>query len=121
MFVELLFLAPDTPGGVMRIVILVIFAPAIVYAAANMSYAHRVSQLIGRFLGWMSYPVYCLHFPIGRWVLTVFTRAQWPRWEGDLCAICLTLAASFILALLYDEPVRKTLNRSIARSFVRRA
>ncbi|MEI9986430.1 MAG: acyltransferase [Aliidongia sp.] len=67
-----MFLFPNTVRGLYPLLALATVAPAIVFIGAQLRTGPGLETDVARFLGWVSYPVYCLHVPILR--LVIFAR-----------------------------------------------
>jgi peptidoglycan/LPS O-acetylase OafA/YrhL len=61
-------------------------------------------------LGWISYPVYCLHYPIGRLAKFLGVGTHDPGYLPMGAGIAVTLAAAMALTRWYEEPVRAALS-----------
>jgi peptidoglycan/LPS O-acetylase OafA/YrhL len=70
---------------------------------------------IAKFLGWMSYPIYCLHFPIGRAVFLQADEGHYSKYFAVFASITITLVVSVILTKLCEEPIRAYLSRKFLR------
>ena len=98
---------------------LLLLLPTIVWLGARSEPGAGVGKLWA-FLGIISYPLYVLHVPLRAAVLGVAKRlhvdvTQYAPWAG----VALTLAAlalSFVLARLYDTPVRARLTKRFLRA-----
>jgi peptidoglycan/LPS O-acetylase OafA/YrhL len=80
----------------------------------------RLSSLMDRVCllgGALSYPVYCLHYPLFSWINGLYRARLGPQniaVEGPLVTV-LALAISFAVLKLYDEPVRHFLTGWLRR------
>jgi peptidoglycan/LPS O-acetylase OafA/YrhL len=67
---------------------------------------------LARLLGWISYPVYCLHTPIMRYVM--YGGVTGRNVTATLAlAVSTTLLAAIVLTRWYEEPVRAVLSRRL--------
>jgi peptidoglycan/LPS O-acetylase OafA/YrhL len=117
----LLILAfPITLRGVYYFAIIGSVAPLIVTLGALATPATELSSDLARFLGWLSYPVYCLHFPV---VLSMRALKDRLTFNGDsqllpaLEGFAITIVLAMILTKFYDEPVREYLSGKIRTYF----
>lgn len=104
-----IFEIPKQFRGGYSIVILTIVAPYLLLAGAKWNGGGKISK----FLGDISYPLYCMHFPIGRMVFQIMGNSS-PTLNA-LVSVAASLAVSYALLRLYDEPVRKLLSRAQQR------
>jgi peptidoglycan/LPS O-acetylase OafA/YrhL len=107
----------DAPVAVRLGVILVLF-PAIIHAGASVEVS-GVALAACRFLGVVSYPLYIIHTPLmgvtGRVIAQIDPAGTYLGWCIAAQAI-LFIVASWLLARLFDEPVRALLNRLVRRA-----
>lgn len=113
------FLAcPNALGGLYPALFVAVVAPCLIYAGAIAAPKGALALGLARRLGWISYPVYCLHLPIARAVYQFAEQAQEPRGGAIVASIGLTLVAAVALTRFYDEPMRSFLSRRVARRLV---
>jgi peptidoglycan/LPS O-acetylase OafA/YrhL len=110
----LVLLIPFDARGAVSLVVLTTIAPALIFCGAVVTCNNAVSYSSAKFLGSLSYPVYCLHFPIERAVFFLSQRYHVPNTIALLAAIALTLGASMLLLRFYDAPVRRSLRKRFA-------
>ncbi len=95
-------------------------APTIVLLAACTPCRTRWLSKGSRFLGWMSYPVYCLHQPVFTGVSALDRYAGLPTAgvSRQSVALCVTLAAAAALAWSLDRlRVQQRLTRGLMACF----
>ena len=63
------------------------------------------------YLGWISYPLYCIHFPIYSLAGSLFGEG----WAPMIGAAILSLISAHLLSRLVEEPVRDLLARRLLR------
>lgn len=108
----LVLLFPSPLHGAYEAFVLVIIAPALVVAGSVLHSAYPASLAATRFLGWISYPVYCLHFPIGNLMfLLVINDAHLSSGIAIAASILASLAVSIVLTKAIEEPVRAWLSK----------
>jgi len=92
-----------------------ILAPFIVYGAARVEGGRRFGAACA-LLGWLSYPLYCLHCPIYGLIESGAILAGAPFSRGVLAviAVVVTLVAAIALTRCYEEPVRRRLSALLA-------
>jgi peptidoglycan/LPS O-acetylase OafA/YrhL len=119
-FLVAIFLFPVEMKGLYPALILAFIAPALVFIGSIVPCPGNYSLKMAQFLGWISYPLYCLHFPIGRAVFWTADHFHYSKNTAIVASICITLAISLILTKIYDEPMRAYLSRRLAKSSSRR-
>jgi peptidoglycan/LPS O-acetylase OafA/YrhL len=93
----------------------------LVFIGSTVRCKGNISAKMARFLGWISYPLYCLHFPIGRAVFLMSDSANYSKSFAIFASIVVAFAASVILTKIYDEPARAYLSRKLSRNLILRA
>jgi peptidoglycan/LPS O-acetylase OafA/YrhL len=109
-------LFPVALRGIYPTLILLTAAPALLYIGSLVPCHTPASLQTARFLGWISYPLYCLHLPIGRAVFLVAGRAHWSNNVALPLSIVLSFALAALLTKVCEEPVRAWLSRKLAQS-----
>jgi peptidoglycan/LPS O-acetylase OafA/YrhL len=102
---------PTTLGGLYPALILAIIAPALVFVGASIDCNNMFDATIAKFLGWISYPIYCLHFPIGRAVFLLAADRHLTPVEAASLSAVITIVAAAVLTGFYDRPMRAYLTR----------
>ncbi len=64
------------------------------------------------YLGWISYPVYCVHYPIYS-IFSLMTENASDGLLGVMCCTAITLAVAHFASKFLEEPVRTKLARSL--------
>lgn len=97
--------------GLYPALLIFVTAPLLVWRGAALHPTGPLSRSIARFLGWISYPVYCLHYPIGRLLfLTVPSFHEKPA-IGTMVTVVTTLVVAMVVTRIFEEPVRSYLSR----------
>jgi peptidoglycan/LPS O-acetylase OafA/YrhL len=109
------FAFPKELFGIYPALVLAIAAPGLVFLGSMVSCSGVVSGNIAKFLGWMSYPIYCLHFPIGRAVFLQADEGHYSKSFAVFASIAVTLVVSAILTKFCEEPIRAYLSRKFLR------
>jgi peptidoglycan/LPS O-acetylase OafA/YrhL len=112
----LIFWFPRNFRGLYEALILLIVAPGLVFAGSAISLRQGFTMNLAKQLGRISYPVYCLHFPIGRAVFLMMSGSYYLNLFPALVASAITLAVSLVLTEFYDEPVRRSLSKMLHSS-----
>jgi peptidoglycan/LPS O-acetylase OafA/YrhL len=106
-----IFAFPFSVKGLYPVIILAVVAPCIIYIGSMVTCTTALSLNTARFLGWISYPVYCLHCPIGRAVYLGADFAHLSHAIAFVVAVTLSLLISVVVTKLYDEPIRRRLSQ----------
>jgi peptidoglycan/LPS O-acetylase OafA/YrhL len=105
-----LLLCPKSARGFYPFAVLMALAPAIVFVSACVRPRSGLETQGARLLGWISYPIYCLHIPIMRFVVFGGFAGR-----GAIAILAVgtaaTLVAAVVLTKWYEEPVRAALSR----------
>ena len=103
------FVFPKSLHGIYPAVAIATLAPAIVFIGAHIRTRNGLETNVARALGWISYPVYCLHVPVVR--LAIYARGgpQSPPYAMMFVSAAITLGLAAALAKWYEEPLRSAL------------
>lgn len=104
-----IFAFPWTARGFFPLLMLSGVAPALVLIGAQIR-TGPIETRIGRFLGWISYPVYCLHVPIFRLLVFAYGGAAGASYPVIVLGVAASIAAAIVLATWYEEPLRAILS-----------
>ena len=105
---------PKLINGLYPALILLFVAPGIVYAGSLVSHLGTFELNTARFLGWISYPIYCLHLPIGNLIAMVLRGSHYSQPAVILISLTLTLTAAVVLTKFYEEPTRSYFSRKLS-------
>ncbi len=110
----LFYMPLEAPLGV-QLVWVVVLSPFLVLTGARACLSAPTDRAC-MFGGAVSYPLYCLHYPIYRWInaLCAHIQLQNIAIKAPLI-ITLALLGSFTILKLYDEPVRRLLTTRLQR------
>jgi peptidoglycan/LPS O-acetylase OafA/YrhL len=86
----------------------IVLVPAIVLIGACSVATSQMEIRICNYLGWLSYPIYCLHYPVYSFFTMLTKHADVGVWGLLLCAP-IAVAISHALTTKLEEPVRKML------------
>jgi peptidoglycan/LPS O-acetylase OafA/YrhL len=100
--------------GLYPMAVIFIAAPLLVYRGAGVAPTGHIGARLAHFLGWLSYPVYCLHFPIGRLVFIYFPHSEQHPEQAIAVSAVLTIVVSVVATRLIEEPVRAYLTKKFA-------
>lgn len=102
---------PVTAKGVVPIIAIFVAAPLLVYRGAELEATSQTSFKLARLLGWMSYPIYCLHFPIGQLVFYLLPDSEHHAYFAAGIATVATILVATVATKFVEEPVRRYLTR----------
>jgi peptidoglycan/LPS O-acetylase OafA/YrhL len=72
------------------------------------------------YLGWISYPIYCIHFPLYSLYTSMAGNADTGLSGAVICSLA-TIGSAHVLAKYFDEPARAVLSRRFVDKFPVRA
>ena len=112
--------------GLASIVIVWLVMPCLVVFAVNGITKTRAEWACSDFMGEISYPLYCIHWPVYQMSLVIF-RYRWPNainmhsWHFVGLVSFSSVAFSMLISRFYDAPVRRWLRGVAARTFAPRS
>ena len=117
----LVFLTPTLPVSVLVVVI----AFPLLFLVQPMVEPSGITAKVFSEFGRISYPVYLLHTPVLLWGAGILKflnidPLNYTPWIGLALAVC-SIAMSWIVAVLFDEPVRRWLNKQVKKAKARGA
>ena len=86
-----------------------IIVPSIVALGSISKIFNKTTEKIFDYLGWISYPLYCIHVPIYL-IFTVVTNNKDYSFFSFISLISITVFLSHLLAKYIEEPIRYKLN-----------
>jgi peptidoglycan/LPS O-acetylase OafA/YrhL len=101
-----LLINPFAARGAITVLTLLAAIPALVAIAAVAQPEGRGMQRVSVFLGALSYPLYCLHFPVGRLTALATRDVNLSTWSFTLLAGSLSILAALLAAAFIDRPLR---------------
>jgi peptidoglycan/LPS O-acetylase OafA/YrhL len=107
--IVLFYMPIEVPRSV-QLVWLAVVSPGLVLAGSRVRLSHSLSKTC-LLAGAISYPVYCLQYPIFCWINGAYRAAFGPQniaVEGPLVTVTV-VAVGYVILKLYDEPVRRFL------------
>jgi peptidoglycan/LPS O-acetylase OafA/YrhL len=113
LYVALLMIVavPITAKGVLPIFATFVAAPLLVCRGAELEATNQTSSKLARLLGWISFPIYCLHFPIGRLVFFLLPDSEHHPYFAAGIATVATILVAAVTSKFVEEPVRRYLTR----------
>lgn len=108
------FAFPYEIKGLYALACLALILPAIVVIGSVWTCKNAAQVSICHYLGWLSFPLYCLHFPILRLCEMGFLAYAPAHVNGalqTLLATVLSLSAAILAGKYYDGPLRAHLTR----------
>lgn len=97
-------------SGLFFAVSVAVLIPCLILVSVNVEPASgpRVERFY-EYLGWISYPLYCLHFPLLKLAAVFDFWIDLRRWSVGVIFITFTFIFCHVVAKYFDEPVRKFL------------
>jgi peptidoglycan/LPS O-acetylase OafA/YrhL len=108
LFIFLVF--PFDIYGVSYIFSAIVLSPLLLIIGTRTQFKNSISKNLSQFLGWISYPIYCLHTPVGNILAFFIKKEHLDIAYGlpfSLIASAITVILAIILTKVYEEPVRK--------------
>lgn len=103
---------PSNLKGLLPVAIFVAFTPFLIVAGMSADALLSPSlKRVSKWLGWISYPVYCVHYPVGQLVRLAGTRFGWSGWTIFAVACLISIAVAAITCRFIEEPARAWLTR----------
>jgi len=109
----LMVVFPTSIKGIYALAVLMFIAPALVYRGAMLAPSGKAIARISAFLGWISYPLYCVHYPIGRLVFAYAPRGDIHVVRTAILAAGVSIVAAAVLAKFVEEPIRSYLGKRL--------
>jgi peptidoglycan/LPS O-acetylase OafA/YrhL len=101
---------PRSIHGLYPLLAVATVGPAIVFVGAQVRLRVGLKRNIAAFLGWISYPVYCLHYPVIRLLIFLRDGKQGSVYLVLAVTTAVTLVLAVVLTRWYEEPVRAALS-----------
>jgi peptidoglycan/LPS O-acetylase OafA/YrhL len=110
----LVFLSiPMEVMGIYNLIGVVLIMPVFLVTGALTIFENDKILKVCKFLGWISYPLYCLHLPIGvivEYVSESIFDVSYYSFLPQAFAISMSIVAAILVTKYYDEPVRALLS-----------
>jgi len=90
-------------------------APALVLLGSKLRCQNPIMLRTVQFLGWLSYPLYCVHYPIIRAVNLLQPKYPLSDISSIIVSCLLSVCAAAILTLVFDQPLRNWLKRFLKK------
>jgi peptidoglycan/LPS O-acetylase OafA/YrhL len=104
---------PQSIKGIYPLAILTVGAPSLILVAAKLTCKNKTEEQTAKFLGWISYPVYCLHVPIGRAAWHIGEKFHASNLMIMTGAMVSTLICAALLTKFIEEPARRFLSSKL--------
>jgi peptidoglycan/LPS O-acetylase OafA/YrhL len=114
-----MLLNPHLMKGLYSFGVIIVLAPLLIMQGSNAKCENRAVLATSEFLGWLSYPIYCLHFPVLFGMRVIDKHVGFSTKYGVSCemmAIMGTIFLATVSAFLFD---RLKVQRNLA-DFLRR-
>lgn len=107
--------SPVCLNGVFEMICIAVIFPVLVCIGASGKTTDKQSTRICKFLGDISYPLYAVHYPIMyvfySWLIETRQYTLGETWPVAAAVYFGSILTAWLCLKLYDEPVRKWLNR----------
>ncbi len=108
-----LFSLSPTYGYGIFAVLSLLACPLVILLGAGSAHTSRIMTNLSTFMSWISYPLYCVHMPVGWLIDTAYKTHSLPPALAALPQSVLSVLAAvpvtIVLIKLYEEPVRALL------------
>lgn len=108
----LMFMLPF--NGLLYLLEIALAAPFLVFIGAATPCNSTLCLPVARFLGGLSYPVYCLHYPIMQGIEALGRKGYAFGTPSYVMTALLSILAVIVITKTYDEPVRAWLTKVLA-------
>lgn len=102
-------------NGIYELLCIILVFPMIVWFGASGNTASKFSTKTCKFLGDISYPLYIIHYPVMylfySWLIDNKLYSLGETWHVVLLVMATNITLAYACLKLYDEPLRKFLNR----------
>ena len=102
-------------NGIYELACIIFVFPFIVWFGASGNITNKLSTKVCKFLGDISYPLYIVHYPVMylfySWLIDNKLYSLGETWHVVLLVMATNIALAYACLKLYDEPLRKFLNR----------
>jgi peptidoglycan/LPS O-acetylase OafA/YrhL len=102
-------IVPNLSGGFYELFVVAIISPLLVVVAAHIYVSDGAVKRISDFLGWLSYPLYCVHYPVGRVVWHLGYKYGLSNAANVVASISISTGIAILAGAFFDEPVRRKL------------
>ena len=102
-------------NGIYELACIIFVFPFIVWFGASGNITNKLSTKVCKFLGDISYPLYIVHYPVMylfySWLIDNKLYTLGETWQIVVLVMATNIALAYACLKLYDEPIRKFLNR----------
>ena len=111
------FIVPDFATGksIYYLMSILVIFPLLIFYGSGLEIEDSLIGTMSNFLGWLSYPLYCLHFPVTRLVQMLIVIGAIKPDSAILASTAISIILSVIICKFADEPLRKYFSRIISR------
>lgn len=106
LFLMICLSLPANFHGIYSIFFLIIIAPLMIFLGAKLEETGEKSIKLTDILGRLSYPLYCVHYPVGRMVYYWSNVAKINPWATFCLAIAASISIAWIMGEYLDAPLR---------------
>ena len=105
-----IFHIPRTAHGFFPLLALATIIPVVVFVGAQIRLRPGLELNVAKFLGWISYPIYCVHYPFVRLVTFMRDSGHGSGFLLMTAGAAVSLVLAMALTRWYEEPVRAWLS-----------
>ncbi len=106
-------------NGIYELACIICVFPLIIWFGAAANITNAFTTKICKFLGDISYPLYIVHYPVMylfySWLIKNELYTLGETWQVVILVMAVNIALAYACLKLYDEPVRKRLNKTPRR------
>ena len=103
-------------NGIYELACIICVFPLIIWFGAAANITNAFTTKICKFLGDLSYPLYIVHYPVMylfySWLIKNELYTLGETWQVVILVMAVNVALAYACLKLYDEPVRRRLNKS---------
>ena len=103
--------SPYSARGLYPAVFILVLGPLLLIWGAKAKPGNPVMSGLSHWLGWLSFPIYCVHFPVGQLAFQLGSRFQLSPWTSVGLALFATIVIAAVTCKYIEEPVRAWLSQ----------
>ena len=108
----LCLISPFQFRGILPVLFVFVAAPLLVIWGARIQTMAPRTESVAKWLGHMSFPLYCVHFPIGQIVYLAGERSGFSLWTDVFVAAILSMVTALLTCAYIEEPLRAFLTNA---------
>jgi peptidoglycan/LPS O-acetylase OafA/YrhL len=100
---------PTTLKGAWPLLFLFGVAPLLIIWGARIRLRSPMARRVSEALGWISFPIYCVHYPVGQIAWLLCGAWHLSLWSAFFAGSLLSIAVAALTCRFIEEPIRKRL------------